>query len=295
MILSVRTSLSHMCWVSGLVRSALLDLFLTLLPTGDAPFHPLPAPLIIRPPTLIPRPETEDWVAHLASVLAAHLVNSPVSARPFRILDIGTGTGCIPIGLAFGLSASPSAIMRSVELVGVDITDSAVQLANENVARLSPMLPESTRLSISVHKGDVFADDAAAALLGAEGEGFDLVVSNPPYIAPADFDALDPSVKNWEDRGALVGERMSTPADDEDQRAGLVFYRRIVQLLPKLLRSPLPADSASGNAAPPAVVFEVGAGQAESVKGMLEAATYETEVRRDQWGLDRVVIACRGP
>lgn len=252
----------------------------------------------MRPPTLIPRPETEEWTAHVASLLAAHLARCPASARPFRILDIGTGTGCIPLAIAFGLSTASTPCIRGIEIEGVDVAPSAVELAQENVARLMPLLPQSTRGTIAIRRADVFSQSFAEQVT-SEG-GFDLIISNPPYIRPEDFDGLEPSVREWEDRGALVGQRVikdisaenDTNGDDADCQQGLVFYRRIVSLLPNLLRAPHDEHNTDDSCAP-AIVFEVGVGQAELVSQMLEAASYSCEIRLDQWGINRCVIGTR--
>lgn len=118
---------------------------------------------------LIPRPETETLVDHaLARVQSG------------RALDVGTGTGCLALALAQEGSFS--------EVVATDISEPALALAAENVSR--------TGLAVRLLQSDL-----GQALAG---EQFDLVVSNPPYLTDAEYEALDVSVKEWEPRLALA-------------------------------------------------------------------------------------------
>lgn len=131
--------------------------------------------------TLDPRPETELLVEVALEV-------------PFtRVLDLGTGTGCVLLSL---LADQPGA-----KGVGTDISQAALEVARENAERLS--LHERAQLV----QGDWFH--------GVEGK-FDLIVSNPPYITEAEMAGLAPEVRDWEPHGAL------TPGGD-----GLGAYRAI--------------------------------------------------------------------
>lgn len=221
----------------------------------------------MRPPTLIPRPETEHWLAHLGSLF---LPAASSTSRPkLSILDIGTGTGCIALALAHSLQ--PHYTLRAL---GVDQSADAVQLAQENVERCD--------LAQEVHilQADLFADTFAARAKADGRAGFDLVVSNPPYITREAYLSLPPSVREWEDRRALVGERAGAPDD------GLVFYERILELLPDLLE----AESKSVG---PVLALEVGQGQAREVACRVEARGMSSEVVPDQWGVDRLVLGFR--
>ena len=136
--------------------------------------------------TLDPRPETEQ-------IIAAALGGPP----PTRILDLGTGTGCLLLTL---LAEFPDAIG-----IGTDISDAALSVAEENAA---------------THRLDDRATFVNADwLTGVEGQ-FDLIVSNPPYIPEADMGALDRDVRDWEPHLAL------TPGGD-----GLDSYRRIASAI----------------------------------------------------------------
>lgn len=124
------------------------------------------------PGVLVPRPDTETLIE---AALEARLA-SGVS----RILDLGTGTGCLLLTL---LSLFPEA-----EGTGVDINPQAVRLARENAAALG--LGDRARF---------VAGDWAAPLEGR----FDLVVSNPPYIRDGDRARLSPDIRDFEDARAL--------------------------------------------------------------------------------------------
>ena len=120
---------------------------------------------------LVPRPETEVVVERCLELLRSE--TAP------HVLDVGTGTGAIALAIK---DEHPEA-----RVTAVDSSPDAVALARENAARL--------RLDIDVREGDL---DTAA-------DGWDLVVSNPPYVAPAEWETLQPEIREWEPRGALVG------------------------------------------------------------------------------------------
>lgn len=265
------------------------------LSKGTQPFYPLSIPLLIRPPTLIPRPETEHWVTELAEVLHTYLASQPTRPsasppRPFRILDIGTGSGCIPLALAASLRQ-----YDNVHAVGVDVADSAVELARENVVRCG------FEKLVTIGKADLFANDFASVANGLASDGefdvgagsgsgggaYDIIISNPPYITREAYKSLASSVKDWEDRGALVGEVQNDASEADD---GLIFYRRIVSLLPSLLARPVSTSTAAVSVGFPSVVFEVGEGQAEAVKRLLVEAGFRGEIMLDQFSIERVVV-----
>lgn len=124
---------------------------------------------------LVPRPETEVLVERCLELLAR--VEKPL------ILDVGVGSGAIALALA---DEHPGARVH-----GVDVSEAALALAGENARR--------TGLADRV----VFERGDAAE--GLPRGPFDLVVSNPPYVEPAEFEALEPEVRDWEPRAALVG------------------------------------------------------------------------------------------
>jgi release factor glutamine methyltransferase len=178
-------------------------------------------PLRVDATTLVPRPETETIVE---AVLDAVDTCGPRS-RPLRLADLGTGCG--PILLAL-LSELPNAFG-----VGTDASAAALSVARENARRLG--LTHASFVSCNM----------AAALRGP----FDIIVSNPPYIASGDIAALAPDVRDFEPRRALDG------GPD-----GLDFYRAIAADAPALL----PAGGI--------VIVEMAAGQASKVAALFAGA-----------------------
>ena len=138
---------------------------------GWVPF--LDLKLLVTPPTLIPRPETESWVNELISVIKKS------DAKNLTILDIGTGSGCIALSLA---QAFPTATVYAL-----DIAQTAITLAQQNAL-------ENNIVNITCLQSDLLSSLPANLK-------FDMIVSNPPYIDPAA--QLEISVLNWEDHGAL--------------------------------------------------------------------------------------------
>ena len=135
----------------------------------------------IDPRALIPRPETEGLV---------ELVLQKIGARQTRYgkrglaADIGTGSGCIALALAAEGSFE--------KVVAVEQSPAAAALARENIAQVQPPTP------IEVREGNLLAP------LLDNGERYRVIVSNPPYLTAAEFDELDPSVREFEPREALV-------------------------------------------------------------------------------------------
>jgi release factor glutamine methyltransferase len=229
---------------------------------GTQPFGPLN--LHVRAPTLIPRPETEEWALRLAALLHPH-----VAARPqTRILDLCTGTGCVPLLLCAEWTP------HTVAALGVDMSSDALTLARENAADCVDALGTS---QVDFCHADVLAADAADTLRmhPACASGFHVVTANPPYIPRAEYDQLDASVRDWEDPRALLG--------GEDVR-GLTFYRAIARLAAQ------PGVLVPGGP----LVLEVGHDQAREVEDILQGAPGgafgRTERWKDAWDIERVVI-----
>lgn len=195
--------------------------------------------LELGPATLIPRADTETVVeAALAQIGSRH--------SPLRILDLGTGTGAILLALLTELPAAWG--------VGLDRAAAAIAVARRNAARLG-----------LASRSAFLVGDWATPLAG----GFDLVVSNPPYIATGDLSGLQPEVRQHEPLLALAA------GDD-----GLDCFRRLVPDLPGLL---VPGGVA---------VLEHGEGQAGAVAGLLADAALGGLARRtDLTGRERVAIA----
>ncbi|MBY0530802.1 MAG: peptide chain release factor N(5)-glutamine methyltransferase [Xanthobacteraceae bacterium] len=190
--------------------------------------------------TLVPRPETE-------AIVEAALAEIADKQAPLRILDLGTGTGAI---LAALLSELPNATG-----VAVDKSEAALCVARGNLRNLS-LGPRVSYL--------------CADWTDAIGGTFDLIVSNPPYIATDELALLSPEVRDHDPRLALDGGQ-----------DGLAAYRAIVNQLCECL-------AAEGKA-----VLELGQGQ-EAEVGALVRATGKLEVagsaRKDLAGIPRALI-----
>jgi release factor glutamine methyltransferase len=190
---------------------------------------------------LIPRPETELIVE---SALAA------LRAKPSAtVLDLATGSGAIAIAIAVNAAG--------VSVTATDISTPALEVARRNAQR------HRCAQSIDFVAGDCFA------ALPCSHPKFDLIVSNPPYVAERELARLEPEVARYEPRTALLGGK-----------DGLDFYRRIGR--------EVSAHLAVGGE----VIVEVGAGQAEAVIRLLEeGGCCPVEVVRDLSGHERVVRA----
>ena len=200
----------------------------------------------VTPATLVPRPDTETVVeAALACVDAAG-----ARGRALRIADLGAGSGAILLAL---LSELPNA-----GGVGVDVSAAAAVVARDNAGGLG-----------LGGRAAFLVGDFGAALAG----GFELVVSNPPYIASGEIDALMPEVRAHEPRAALDG------GPD-----GLCAYRAIAADARRLL--------APGGT----LVVELGIGQEAAVAALLRAAGLAPlgPARADLSGIPRALAAARG-
>jgi len=191
---------------------------------------------IVTGDVLDPRPDTET------------LVETALAAPFARILDLGTGSGAIAVSL---LADRPTA-----RGVATDLSDPALAVARRNAEAIGV----SDRL-------DLLRSDWFSAVSGR----FDLIVSNPPYIAAAEMAALAPEVREWEPRMAL------TPGGD-----GLDAYRAIA--------AGAPAHLTPGGR----LMVEIGPTQAAAVSALFQAAGLaEIAVQPDLDGRDRVVSARR--
>lgn len=207
--------------------------------TGTWEFYGLP--IITSPDVLIPRMDTEKLVDTVKELLTGKKMDA-------RILDLCCGSGCITCAIGHEMPAT--------RLVAIDISANALDVCRRNVAA-SKMISRVISMQ---------ADALSSPPLGI-GD-FDMIVSNPPYIASSEIYTLDPSVKDYEPVWALDG--------GED---GLKFYKAIIKYWKSLLR---PGGF---------LLFEVGEGQAQAVSEMLQAAGFSyTDTRKDTLGIDRVVF-----
>lgn len=138
--------------------------------------------LIVTPAVLIPRPETEHVIETVLELAKAHRNSGPpVPRQILRIIDVGTGSGCIALALAHEL---PEA-----EIHAADISSDALEIAHLNAAR--------HQLEGRIH----FCE--ADLLAGFEDNSFDFIVSNPPYVGESEADEVQLEVRRFEPRNAV--------------------------------------------------------------------------------------------
>lgn len=189
---------------------------------GETEFYSLP--LKVNPSVLIPRPETEELVdmiiksplvrSHASPTAKSHTpptaqsCTSPTdqshapspdaNGEPLRILDIGTGSGCIAIALAKHI---PNAVVTAI-----DISEAALQTAKKNA--------EINQVKIHFIQSDILNMEKA---IGCISDRFDIIVSNPPYVKEAEMHDMNANVYDYEPHLALF-------VPDED---ALLFYKVI--------------------------------------------------------------------
>jgi release factor glutamine methyltransferase len=202
----------------------------------------------VTPDVLIPRPETEHMVECVLEL--ARRQGHSKDAR-LRIVDVGTGSGCIALALA---SEFPRAI-----LFGVDISRPALVVASRNAMRLG--MPERVKFLESDLLKRLLAPDFAGT--------FDFVLSNPPYVGKDEVDKVQREVRNFEPRLAWGG----------DLERGEEVYAR---LFPQALQVLKPGGH---------VVVEIGYNMRERVLALLGNEWGEIEVTPDLAGIPRVVSA----
>jgi release factor glutamine methyltransferase len=194
---------------------------------------------------LVPRPETE-LLAELGWQFLSTL-NSQLSTA----LDFGTGSGCIAIALA---AKCPNA-----RIVALDISPDALELAKQNATQNNV----AERIEFAQSDGfEAFNSDGQALR-------FDLIISNPPYIASGEIETLEPEVRDFDPRGALDGG-----AD------GLDFYHRLATEACDFLKR-------DGK-----IMVEFGEGQADLIKNIFENQKWIVEaIREDYTHRARILIA----
>jgi release factor glutamine methyltransferase len=194
----------------------------------------------VRQGVLIPRPETEELVELAAQACKPNA----------KILDIGTGSGCIAISL--------SKKLPEAEVHAWDISEVALEVAKQN----------NEQLSASVHfeQHDILTYQATGE------EAFDLIISNPPYIAESEKAEMEPNVLAWEPSIALF-----VPDNDP-----LLFYRRIGELALRML-------TPNGK-----LFFEINRAYGDATKQLLCNQGYKNiHIQKDLSGNDRFVYAER--
>jgi release factor glutamine methyltransferase len=195
---------------------------------------------------LIPRPETELLVDYVAQRIPAE--------RQATIVDVCTGSGCIAVAVA--------RLRPRARVIATDLSTPSLEVARRNAAR------HAVCERITWLEGDLLEPLAGRGLEGR----IDVIVSNPPYISEADWATLQPEVRLFEPRGALVaGPR------------GTELHERLLQ--------------EAGRYLPPggALIMEIGAGQARAMRRIVDQIPGYRFHRLvyDEAGLERVVIVER--
>lgn len=192
---------------------------------------------IVNPSVLIPRDETEILVRQAIDI---------INTGNFKtVLDVGTGSGCI---------ACMIAKYTSSQVIGLDISSDALHTALDNASKLN------LNNRAIFRKSDIFSNVK-------EGETFDMIVSNPPYIPPSEKETIQEEVK-FDPEIALF---------TEDEK-GLEFYQKITEGAPQILNK-------GGY-----LMYELGAGQSADVKKIMEDKGFtKIEIIKDLAGIDRVI------
>ncbi len=203
---------------------------------------------LLNASTLDPRPDSETLIEAVLAIVEAEQWQE----RPLRLLDLGTGSGCLLLSLLAELPHASG--------VGTDISSKALEAAKAN----------ADKLGLSTRADFIEAD----WLDGLDGR-YDIIVSNPPYIATADISGLEPEVSLYDPHAALDGGE-----------CGFNAYGRII---PRLAQVTFPGSWA---------VFEIGRRQAQEVKKMLALQMFIEPSSisypdRDLSGIPRVVAGKR--
>ena len=196
----------------------------------------------VSPEVLIPRPETEK--------LVEVVIELAKTSNLELLADIGTGSGCIAVSLA--------KYLPHVFIYATDISEKAIEIARANAEK------HQVADKINFLKGNL--------LEPLSKEKFDLIVFNPPYVKTAELKELQPEIKKYEPKKALLGGE-----------EGLDYYQKIIDQAHNYLKN-------RG-----CLVFEVGAGQADKVSDLIQETKLYKQPKKvkDYSGIERVVIAQR--
>ena len=204
--------------------------------------------LKVTPATLIPRPETAELVKNISN----HFKQLQTTSN-FRVLDVGTGSGCIAIALK---KAHPE-----WEVTGIDISPEAIEIARENARR--------NNVEVNFEVADIF--NYQLSIINYQ---FDLIVSNPPYICESEKADMRPNVLNFEPATALF-----VPDNDP-----LKFYRKIAQLFARTLYTI--------HHTPKYLFFEINEAYPAELSAMLDQLGYtDIRITKDIYGKPRIIEA----
>jgi release factor glutamine methyltransferase len=209
-------------------------------------------PFLVDKNTLIPRPETEELVAWIIDEV--EILNNKSSPK-ISLLDIGTGSGCIPISLAKNIDFAA--------IYAIDISTKTLEVALKNA--------DSNQVSISFFEMDILKTSNLDLLSKDKTQiNFDIIVSNPPYVRESEKSAMDKNVLENEPHQALF-------VSDENP---LVFYEKIADLaLLHLSRNGL-------------LFFEINQYlRNQTVNMLLKKGFKNIELRKDIFGNNRMIKA----
>ena len=211
---------------------------------GETTFYGLS--FLVNENTLIPRPETEELVE-----LIIESTNYELRNTKLKVLDIGTGSGCIAISLAKYLPTS--------EVFAIDVSEEALATAKKNA--------ELNKVAIDFISTNILDVITLSAVAGLDKQ-FDIIVSNPPYVRNLEKDEIKPNVLEYEPHLALF-------VDDIDP---LLFYRKIAELAKKNLNE-------NGK-----LYFEINQylGK-ETIKLLEDFGFRNVELKKDIYGNDRII------
>jgi release factor glutamine methyltransferase len=195
--------------------------------------------LIVNPHVLIPRPETE--------MMAEKIIDYYSLNEPKNILDIGTGSGALALALANNFSLG--------EILGIDISPEAIEVAKENAKRNKINNIEFSVVNIlDISEKNIIK------------QKYDLIVSNPPYVSSDDFEELEPELKNYEPKIAL-----------SDERDGLFFYKLFAEIFDSIL-----AENGK-------FFLEIGISQENVIKELFENQNFNIKIHSDLFGINRFI------
>ena len=218
---------------------------------GETEFYGLP--FLVNENTLIPRPETEELVEWIIKS-----TNHEIHSTKLRILDIGTGSGCIAISLAKKI---PNA-----EVSAIDVSEKALATAKINA--------EINKVEVSFINVDILKINDLVELPTSNFQlptQFDIIVSNPPYVRNLEKAEIKPNVLEYEPHLALFVE-------DTD---ALLFYRKIAQLAQQNL-------SENGK-----LFFEINQYLGKETVELLEDLGFKNiELKKDIYGNNRMISCC---
>lgn len=194
-------------------------------------------PLYVDERVLIPRPETELIVEKMLELA------KNCNPRSVRVLDLCTGSGAIAVSCAY--------YCPKAEVTAIDISPAALEVAGINAAKF--------KTAVEFRLGDLFAP--------VEGQKFDFLLSNPPYVRLNEYRVCGPEVKKEPSLALLGGED------------GLTYYRRLA----RQARGHLYSNGV--------IILEIGCCQGKQVSGLFRSYGFRSRVYQDLAGLDRMVVA----